>query len=184
MAFKDSFKKFMGMSPLDDGIEEDDEEIGDVLEGSGHGGFGFNADMSKMNKLDELDHMGGFGGTTTFSTADPMDSFTREEPAKVVNLHQGGQPQVVLVKPERFEEATSIADHLQAKRTVVVNTDSMSPDVRRRLIDFLSGVAYAENGTIKQASNTTFVMTPNNVGVMGDSIVEEGEQEAGSGSYY
>lgn len=102
----------------------------------------------------------------------------------MVNIHQGNQPQVVLVKPERFEDATAIADHMQAKRTVVVNTDSVVQDVRRRLIDFLSGVAYAEGGTIKKASNTTFVITPNTVGVMGDSVLDEGDTDANGGVYY
>ncbi|MEG0753520.1 MAG: cell division protein SepF, partial [Angelakisella sp.] len=110
--------------------------------------------------------------------------FSREETGKVVNIHQGNQPQVVLVKPDRFEDASGIADHLQAKRTVVVNTDSVSQDVRRRLIDFLSGVAYAEGGTIKKASNTTFVITPNTVGVMGESVIDEGEQDTSGGTYY
>ncbi|MDO5449214.1 MAG: cell division protein SepF, partial [Clostridia bacterium] len=51
--------------------------------------------------------------------------------------------QVVLAKPERFDDASAIADHLNEKRTVVLNLESANRDVARRLIDFLSGVAYA-----------------------------------------
>ena len=47
----------------------------------------------------------------------------------------------VLVKPERFDDASAIADHLNAKRTVVLNLESTSKEVSRRLVDFLSGVA-------------------------------------------
>ena len=50
------------------------------------------------------------------------------------------------VKPERFEDASYIADHLNDKRTVVLNLESASKEVSRRLIDFLSGVAYANVG--------------------------------------
>ena len=39
---------------------------------------------------------------------------------KVVNIHTTTQLQVVLVKPERFENASEIADHLRDKRTVVL----------------------------------------------------------------
>ena len=40
---------------------------------------------------------------------------------KVVNIHATTQLKVVLVKPERFENASEIADHLKDKRTVVLN---------------------------------------------------------------
>lgn len=80
--------------------------------------------------------------------------------------------QVVLVKPERFDDASSIADHLNAKRTVVLNLESTDKVVSRRLVDFLSGVAYANNGQIKKVANSTYIITPYNVGIMGDLIDE------------
>ncbi len=91
---------------------------------------------------------------------------------KVVNIHATTQLQVVLVKPERFEDASSIADHLNAKRTIVLNLESANKDVTRRLIDFLSGVAYANNGQIKRVANSTYIITPYNVGIMGDLLDE------------
>lgn len=94
---------------------------------------------------------------------------------KVVNFNGNSQLQVVLVKPERYEDATSIADHLNAKRTVVLNLESASRDVTRRLVDFLSGVAYANNGQMKRVANSTFIVTPFNVDIMGDLVVDEFE---------
>jgi len=91
---------------------------------------------------------------------------------KVVNIHATTQLQVVLVKPERFEDASGIADHLNAKRTIVLNLESANKDVTRRLIDFLSGVAYANNGQIKRVANSTYIITPYNVGIMGDLLDE------------
>nr|WP_317411942.1 cell division protein SepF [uncultured Solibaculum sp.] len=91
---------------------------------------------------------------------------------KVVNIHATAQLQVVLVKPERFEDASSIADHLNAKRTIVLNLEQTNKDVSRRLVDFLSGVAYANNGQIKRASTNTYIITPYNVGIMGDLLDE------------
>ncbi len=96
----------------------------------------------------------------------------RHESDKVVNIHTTTQLQVVLVKPERFEEAASIADNLNAKRTVVLNLESTNRDIARRLLDFLSGVAYASNGQIKRVANSTYIITPYNVDVMGDLIDE------------
>ncbi len=98
---------------------------------------------------------------------------TADKKNKVVNIHATTQLQVVLVKPERFADAPSIGDHLNNKRTVVLNLESTPKDVSRRLIDFLSGVAYANNGTLKRVANSTFIITPYNVDIMGDLLIDE-----------
>ncbi len=91
---------------------------------------------------------------------------------KVVNINATTQLQVVLVKPERFDDASAVADHLNAKRTVVLNLESTNKDISRRLVDFLSGVAYANKGQIKRVANSTFIITPYNVDIMGDLLDE------------
>ena len=91
---------------------------------------------------------------------------------KVVNIHATTQLKVVLVKPERFENASEIADHLKDKRTVVINLESTNKDVARRLIDFLSGVAYAAEGKIKKVAANTYIITPYHVDIEGDLIDE------------
>ena len=91
---------------------------------------------------------------------------------KVVNIHAIAALKVVLVKPERFENASEIADHLREKRTVVLNLESTNKDVARRLIDFLSGVAYAGEGKIKKVAANTYIITPYSVDIMGDLIDE------------
>ena len=109
---------------------------------------------------------------------EPRESSRRKEvPAeerrnKVVNIHATTQLKVVLVKPERFEDASTIADHLNNKRTVVLNLESTNKEVSRRLVDFLSGVAYANNGQIKRVATSTFIITPYNVDIMGDLLDE------------
>ena len=92
--------------------------------------------------------------------------------SKVVNIHATTQLKVVLVKPERFENASEIADQLKDKRTVVLNLESTNKDVARRLIDFLSGVAYAGEGKIKKVAANTYIITPYHVDIEGDLIVE------------
>lgn len=100
---------------------------------------------------------------------------------KVVNINATTQLQVVLVKPERFDDASAVADHLNQKRTVVLNLESTNKEVSRRLVDFLSGVAYANNGQIKRVANNTFIITPYNVDIVGDNILDELEN---SGVYF
>ena len=110
---------------------------------------------------------GGQGGAQEYTQQE-----VKQHSNKVVNINATIQLQVVLVKPERFEDASTIADQLNAKRTVVLNLESTGKEVSRRLIDFLSGVAYANNGQIKRVATSTFIITPYNVDIMGDLIDE------------
>ena len=96
----------------------------------------------------------------------------RRNAGKVVNIHATTQLQVVLVKPDRYENASEVADHLRDKRTVVLNLEKTQKDVARRLLDFLSGVAYAQEGKIKKVALQTYIVTPYNVDIMGDLIDE------------
>lgn len=107
---------------------------------------------------------------------EPRQEFRVEPPqrsaGKVVNIHATTQLQVVLVKPDRYENASEVADHLRDKRTVVLNLEATEKSVARRLLDFLSGVAYAQEGKIKKVAIDTFIITPYNVDIMGDLIDE------------
>lgn len=91
---------------------------------------------------------------------------------RVVDIRTTAMLQVVLVKPDKFEDARAIADHLNEKRTVVLNLEAASKDVARRLIDLLNGVAYANGGQLKKVSTNTYIITPYNVNVSGDLLDE------------
>ena len=102
--------------------------------------------------------------------------YTQDDAGKrnrVVNIHATAQLQVILVKPEVFQDTKQIADHLNSKKTVVLNLEATTPDVTRRIIDFLGGVAYANGGNIKPVANNTFIITPYNVGFVGEDLVGE-----------
>ena len=99
-------------------------------------------------------------------------SSAEERRNKVVNIHATTQLKVVLVSPQHFEDASDIADQLKNKRTVVMNLESTNKDVARRLVDFLSGVAYAGEGKIKRVANSTYIITPYHVDIEGDLINE------------
>ena len=108
--------------------------------------------------------------TARDSSARDRDADRRSN--KVVNIHTTTLLQVVLVSPTRFENASEIADHLRDKRTVVLNLEQTDKNIARRLIDFLSGVAYANEGTIKKVALSTYNITPYNVEILGDLIDE------------
>ena len=111
-------------------------------------------------------------GQQTYSAPAGQTSAFAQRDNRVVSINTTASLQVVIVKPEKFESAAEIADHLRERRTVVMNLEKTGKDVARRLIDFLSGVAYAQDGKIKRVAVNTFIITPYNVGLTGD-IVDE-----------
>ncbi len=80
--------------------------------------------------------------------------------------------QVILVKPTEYTDAKKIADHLMNGRTVVLVLEDATEQTRRRIIDFLIGVAYAMNGNLKPIANQTYIVTPHDVGLV-DQLVSE-----------
>ena len=120
----------------------------------------------------EGEDMDFIGSQEAGHSAAADDDYVMEKRNKVVNINATTQLQVVLVKPERFDDASAVADHLNARRTVVLNLESTNKEVSRRLVDFLSGVAYANNGQIKRVANNTFIITPYNVDIVGDILDE------------
>jgi cell division inhibitor SepF len=91
---------------------------------------------------------------------------------KVLNINTTAQLQVVLVKPDRFDNVSEIAEHLRNRCAVVLNLEQTNKDVARRLVDFLSGCAYALDGKIKKVAVSTYIITPYNVDIVGDLIDE------------
>ena len=109
----------------------------------------------------------------TSGAREKTESDYQNQRGKVVNIQATAQLQVVLVKPEVFTDAKQIADHLISKKTVVLNLETASAENKRRIIDFLVGVAYANGGSLKPVANLTYIITPYNVGFIGEDLVNE-----------
>ena len=77
----------------------------------------------------------------------------------------GSALEMKVVKPESFDSVAQIADHLLSRRTVVLNLENTNRETARRLIDFLSGVAYSIDGSLKKIASNAYVITPSNVDV-------------------
>ena len=99
-------------------------------------------------------------------------SYSSSRTGRVVNIQTSAQLQVMLVQPDRFEDCKPIADELNKKITVVLNLEGRAPDLSRRVLDFLSGVTYANDGNIKQVARNTYMLTPSNVDLRGDLMDE------------
>ena len=92
---------------------------------------------------------------------------------KVVNIHTTTQLKVVVHTPNSFDNAREIADHLKAKKPVVINLENVEITIAKRIIDFLSGAVYALDGNIQKIADRIFLIAPYNVGIMGGDIKDE-----------
>ena len=79
---------------------------------------------------------------------------------KVANNNPNGGQSFILVKPEKFDDSISIANHILAGKTVVLNLETTGKELSRRIIDILSGTAYAVGAQIKNVSNGTYLIIP------------------------
>ncbi|MFA5562482.1 MAG: cell division protein SepF [Eubacteriales bacterium] len=77
----------------------------------------------------------------------------------------GSSIEVKVVSPVQFDEVSVIADYLLSGCTVFLNLEATARELTRRIIDFLSGVAYSIDGQIKRVTSGTYIITPSNVDV-------------------
>lgn len=107
----------------------------------------------------------------------PMDT-TEEASDNVINMHDDTKVQFVLFKPENFDkEVTTMADEFIKRNTVILNMEQTNKDIGKRIIDFLSGVAYAHNGKISRVSEDTYIVMPSNVRLSGEDVMDEVESD-------
>ncbi|MBP3309834.1 MAG: cell division protein SepF [Ruminococcus sp.] len=135
--------------------------------------FFFAAEDDDMDQADIPVRHSDRAGFQSSDSDEPIVNDSGSRRNKVVNIQTTAQLQVVLVKPSAFTDAKQIADHLIAKKTVVLNLETASPENKRRIIDFLVGVAYANGGSLKPVANLTYIITPYNVGFIGEDLVGE-----------
>jgi cell division inhibitor SepF len=95
----------------------------------------------------------------------------------------GAALELKVVKPERYEDVPQIADHLLNRRTVVLNLESSNKEMSKRIIDFLSGVAYAIDGKLSNVAVNTYLITPSHVSVTGEDLSAKKDTEAESFDY-
>ncbi|WP_182188187.1 cell division protein SepF [Pectinatus frisingensis] len=75
------------------------------------------------------------------------------------------QMKVIIIEPVSFDDAQQIADHIKARKPVVLNFENTNDDTTKRIIDFISGATYALAGDIKKVGQHIFLCAPNNVNV-------------------
>lgn len=117
------------------------------------------------------------GYDETYGDDDGFDTITETEETESdykdagnIKVSSGASIEMVVVKPEKLESVTQIADYLVDRKTILLNLEETNKEVARRLIDFLNGVAYAINGDLRKVATNTYVITPSNVELSGEKM--------------
>jgi cell division inhibitor SepF len=75
----------------------------------------------------------------------------------------GSTSTVHVVAPVRFSDAKEVADRFMGNQPVIVNLQIADRELRRRMLDFCSGVAYSLQGAMEKVADQVFLLTPSNV---------------------
>lgn len=106
------------------------------------------------------------------------DPYAQQNYAAQPRQSSAAQPKLLLVHPDRFEQAADIADRIAERNAIVLNLETAPRELTRRMLDFLSGVTYALGGKVKKVSGSTYIITPAGMDFMGDNgdTVASGEK--------
>ena len=86
----------------------------------------------------------------------------------VVSASHAGKQEVTLFRPVNFNDASKAADDLRARKVVVVNLENVDKAMARRVVDFLTGTAYALDGSVKKIAQAAYLFCPSSMVVNGD----------------
>ena len=142
--------------------------------------MGFFGDIKDKFTKDSYDQ-GGYmyddvdeGGYYDDQGASDMDAQDNSPSIGGYDIMGGGSAiELKVVKPQNFEDSAQVADHLLSKRTVVLNLEDTNKEAARRILDFLTGVAYSIGGSIKKVATSAYVVTPSNVDVSEGQIKQK-----------
>ena len=160
MSFWDNVKKFTQPYADDDYDEYEEDEVD---------GYEEEETTSRFSRRNDADNeLTGFDfDEEPVKAAPAVAPSTSGFNAQVVNISSGKQ-QVVLFRPTSFNDTSKAADDLRSKKAVIVNMENVDKAMARRVIDFLSGCAYALDGKVKKIAQATYLFCPFNMDVVGD----------------
>ena len=100
---------------------------------------------------------------------EPVPIHDRKRRNRAVENMGGAQDvKLVVYRPHSYNDSQNIIDNLISNKPIIVNLDDLENDVAQRVLDFMSGAAYAQGGSVMKVSRGIFLLAPNNVDVLGN----------------
>lgn len=134
-----------------------------------------NSFRDEVDYEEEYDQENGTEEEPVDVPEEPRSSpFRRQNPGKVVDLRASGSgQQVVIMQPADIESAQQACDHIRSGKTVICNIEKVDPKVAQRVIDFITGAAYALDGKVMPVSSVIFVVAPRQTALIEGSMVNQ-----------
>ena len=176
MSFWDDIKKFAQPYAADEDYDDyDDEDMDD-----GYAEESVPAYSAPRREAAVTEPFVSTSAPTTPFAATAAAPATTGFSGTVLNTgaSSSGKQQVILTRPESFNDAPAIAQNLRNKKAVVLNLEGVDKALARRVVDFLSGCAYALDGSVKKVSQATYLFCPYNMEVQGDLKSLQAEVES------
>ncbi|MDR0434839.1 MAG: cell division protein SepF [Gracilibacteraceae bacterium] len=94
-----------------------------------------------------------------------------KKPASVVSVYSQKQYKVIVVKPCVFNDAQTIAEHLKARSSIIINLEKTEEDLAQRFVDFISGATFALGGSMQKLGEGIFMFVPSNVDINDEQLI-------------
>ncbi|NLC26604.1 MAG: cell division protein SepF, partial [Fastidiosipila sp.] len=99
--------------------------------------------------------------------------------SRVVDINEKRyKQQIVIMEPSDIETAQEVCDNVRSGKTVICNIEKIDPKIAQRVIDFITGAAYALRGNVMPISALIFVVAPGTTNIQ--SSVDKKYQSADS----
>ncbi len=138
----------------------------------------------KQNARFELHNFGTKPQKSTAPTGNaspkPIIDFNETQGGNYSMDSFGGRSQILLYKPESLDVIRAIADRVNDKKTVILNLEGKDEDFIKTIIDFFSGVAYANHGKLSPIADKTYILTPEDIDMSRPEGTNIGDSELGS----
>lgn len=122
--------------------------------------FGFSAPVMATTSSSSSVSSSGFSGTILGSSS------------------SSNKQEVVLFRPNSFNDTSKAADDLRSRKAVIVNMENVDKAMARRVVDFLSGCVYALDGDVKKIAQSAYLFCPHNMDIVGDLEALQAEVES------
>lgn len=160
------------MDELDDGFPEEEQAAprfsrAGAFSSDATAAPDFNA-TSDFNAAPKAESMNDSFGSAAPSNVDKSGAFTTSGFSGHMNANPSNKQQMVLFQPQSFNEISGLAQNLRIKKAIVLNLEGVDHNLAMRCVDFLSGCAFAVDGTVKKVAASIYVFCPNNMEVIGD----------------
>lgn len=175
MSFWDNVKKFAqpyAEDDYDDYEEEDDytEEYDEPAEKPARRSVRRAAAPVEEEEEDNFSFTPAPVATTSTSASSGFSG-------SVVSMNSNKQ-EVVLFRPNSFNDTSKAADDLRNRKAVIVNMENVDKAMARRVVDFLSGCVYALEGDVKKIAQSAYLFCPHNMDIVGDLETLQAEVES------